>query len=126
MSSAACLAAGASYLNVSPTDAPVAFLATCAVLGATALIAAGIWQYREGSRELPLAITALLAAGFAAASGLGVSFSQLAHDIRLEPMVERGTVHIVGAVVGTALFVCSAIVFVREARTGVPERTPSP
>jgi hypothetical protein len=110
-----CLAAGASYLHVSPTDAPVAFLATCAVLGAGALVAAGLWQYRD-ARELPVGVTALLAAGFAGASGLGVSFAQLAHDARLEPIVERAVLHGLGAVGGTVLFISASIVIVRNGR----------
>lgn len=117
-SSALCLASGAAYLTVSPTELPVAVLATFGFLGACALLGTGLWQRRAGTESRRLALTTLgvLAAGYAGASGLGFAGARIARTARLEPTGLPIALHVAGIAAGAILLVAVLAELLRQPR----------
>jgi len=112
-----CLAVGIIYLFTSSNDIPVAvptFLATLSLLGASALVGAGLWQQRAARGELPLIMLAIIAAGFTAASGLGMAIAR-SEQPALDLSTTRQVVHAFGIAGGLALFIATIAQLVREA-----------
>jgi hypothetical protein len=107
LSGALCLATGASYLTVSPTELTISALVTLGVLGCCALVAAGAWLAwtRVEARRLPLAVVGVAAFLYAAASVLGFVGAQVAHEARLEPTGLPRTLHAGGFVMGSLLLI---------------------
>lgn len=104
------LAAGLSYLSVTPTELTISALVTVGGLGFCALVAGGFWQARAKAenRRLPLIVLGLLGLGFAAGSGLGFAGAQVAREARLEPTILPSALHVAG--LGTGLVLCLLVV----------------
>ncbi|MGZ3319209.1 MAG: hypothetical protein ACXU95_18205 [Isosphaeraceae bacterium] len=120
MSAALCLATGAAYLTVSPTQLTVPLLVICGVVGAGALLSAGFWQQRvaQQGRRRALQILGLLGAGYAAANVFGFVGDRIARTARLEPVGLPMALHVAGIAAGLALFVAAMIHLL-----GAPRRT---
>ena len=103
LSAAASVAAGVSYLFVSPTELPVATLLIMGILGACALIAAGVWQSKAHSVRLSLTSLAMIAGLFVIASAGGIVGSGIARSIRLEPTSLPQILHAGGVLLGFLL-----------------------
>jgi hypothetical protein len=117
---ALCLAAGLSYLVVSPTELTISALVVTGILGCCVLIAAGLWQARihgEG-RRLPLIVLGVIALGFVAGSALGFAGAQVARDARLEPTGLPRTLHAAGVLTGIALCLQVIAAIVRTHQRG--------
>jgi hypothetical protein len=116
VNAALCLAAGIVYLFTSSDDIPVTvptFLATLSLLGALALAGAGLWQQRAARGELSLIMLALIAAGFTAASGLGLAIVR-SEQPPLDLATTRQIVHGLGIAAGISLFTATIGQLIRE------------
>ena len=102
-----CLAAGLSYLTVTPTELTVSALVTLGALGCCALVGAGLWQARVHieSRRIPLVVLGVMGVGYMAGSALGFAGAQVARGHRLEPTGLPSALHVAGLVMGILLCV---------------------
>jgi predicted MFS family arabinose efflux permease len=102
-----CLAAGLSYLTVSPTELTISALVAFGAVGFAALLGAGIWQARvkAENRRLPLLVLGAFSFIFALGGALGVAGAQIAREARLEPTGLPIALHAVGVVAGLLLLV---------------------
>lgn len=130
LSGALCLAAGLSYLTVSPTELTISALVALGVVGFVALLGAGIWQARVKAEDgrLPLLVLGLFSFVFAAGSALGVLGDQVARGGRLEPTGLPSALHGSGLVVGLVLlgFVMGELVRTGSGEFGSRRRTSHP
>jgi hypothetical protein len=108
-SGALCLAIGGTYIATRATsDMPVALIATLSLLGGLALPGAALWQGQAlADRRLPLLALALLATGFAAANGLGLSIAQLDDIAPGRANDLQAVLHATGIGAGAVLFLAT-------------------
>lgn len=114
-SAASCVAAGLSYVFVSPTELPVATLVLFGILGGAGLVGAGVWQNATASPErFPLATLALVGVAYTAASALGIVGAGIARAARLEPTGLPQTLHALGGALGILLSVATLMILKRS------------
>jgi hypothetical protein len=118
-----CLAAGLSYLTVSPTELSISWLVASGFAGCALLVGSATWQYRVSTHQqrLRLVVLGTLAACFTAASALGFLGARAAQSVRLEPTEFPAMLHIGGLVAGAALCIAVAAQFVENSPRGAED-----
>ena len=105
ISAATCALIGIAYAGEPLFEAPGAFLATLAGLGAVALTAVSLWQALTvgGARTLLLILLSVLAAGFVAANVLALVAASSGVPEVPEPL------HVIGTISGSALYLAALV-----------------
>jgi hypothetical protein len=126
VSGVVCLAAGLSYLTVSPTELSTPALVVAGALGCSAIVAAGLWQLRATGETRRARLIALGALGvtFSLASSIGIMGARVARSARLEPTGLPIALHAIGLALGIILSTAVAVELAGNSFKGSPRARP--